>query len=276
MKKKLIYGVGMLVMGSFLGVASVPAEETKESGGSFDSFYFGFGGGESFVENNEMYARSENADPVLGAGLSVDGNDLKIEDRRAFSLMPSLVAGVGTTFWKKAYIGVEGLVDFSRSKSHNFAYHYMKPQSLNLKQDGLIKNSGSSILIGVRFGYLHSPVYMIYVRPSIVFSKTEIIDYDNAYYDYMGEHLITDSVQSFALFGDGYAKKTVYSAVALGLERIFDNCLSVRGELEYVFPKTLKARSKTYDTAGSLAVRYLEAKTSRINLRILVSYNIKY
>lgn len=156
------------------------AGETEKSVGDkvadnqFDSFYFGLGVGGNFVRNTDMFLRIKQSDLKDQADMETT-YDSRVEDKRALRPVFSIVSGIGTTFWGKAHIGVEGLMDFSKSKSHNLEKHKCEYSPYDV--DGVIKASGNSTILGVRLGCLLSQNCMIYARPSIVFTKTELLDY---------------------------------------------------------------------------------------------------
>ncbi|MCR4623206.1 MAG: hypothetical protein K5780_00885 [Alphaproteobacteria bacterium] len=255
--------VALAMLGG-LGFFSVQAEENSNR---FDGFYLGAGFGGNFIDDDDM---TEDCNYVYTRDVRGFGFDLsarKLKNKKNNRVMGSLVAGIGKTFNRGIYAGLEGGFDLSKSRKHDLQIEH-SPEGV--ETSGTIKNDGVSYSLSVRLG-LTSNNMLVYFKPSIQFNKVSIDGYTNDY-----------TVGSVKTGKSGHGSKNKAFALALGVERAFcNNDFSIRLEGEYVFPVTVKAESQAALNPafyrGANAYQYTaKAKVRKMNIRFLGVYNVKF
>jgi hypothetical protein len=229
---------------------SVSAEDDVVTEGSpsgatfFDGGYLGLGIGGGSLRNKLRPLEATEKDKSV----EMNKTPVKLNGKNFFGV---LALGGGKAFCGKWYLGGEVSLDFGKSKTKK------KEASLDFGTSGTkkkkdyifaIKNRGVTPELALRFGYVANDTWLIYVKPSLCFTKTTVKDGEGKKY--------------------GSISKPG-GAVALGVERSFREKFTARMEVGHEF----KGGKKLTATIDDISTK-LKVKSSRgFIIRALVTYN---
>ena len=150
MKKVVFVVFGVFVLAPVFAedaviINSEIVENNERKNTSFDNLYLGIGVGGSFLKNETTM-----------------GERVKLNTDR---FIGSAVFGVGKTFQDCYYVGCEGLVDFSKTKTQTTLIPHVS-----------FKTRGVTPSFGFRLGYQYLPWNaMVYGKVSAVFPKVTVV-----------------------------------------------------------------------------------------------------
>jgi hypothetical protein len=204
----------------------VNEEEVAPCGCAFDSVYLGLGIGGSFLKSKvevDKDSKSTNVNRFIG----------------------SVLLGAGKTF-KKFYIGAEGLLDFTKSKSSEDSH---KDKDSGKEVKGTLRNSGVSPQFGIRLGVVIKDNWLLFFKVAGVYDKVKLKVGDR----------------------EGSCSK-ITPALSLGIERSFCKKFSARLEGQYVFGASKTAKFNIGDKEKDVKIK----NDGGFIIRALCAYNIKY
>ncbi|MDR3187049.1 MAG: porin family protein [Holosporaceae bacterium] len=191
---------------------------------AFDSVYLGLGAGGSFLKSKAEHD--------------------KLSGSKSFSrFIGSVFLGAGKSF-KKFYIGAEGLLDFTKSKSAD-----IEKETGGVTVKGTLRNGGVSPQLGIRLGAIVKDSWLIFLKVAGVYNKTSLKIGDR----------------------EGSCSKLT-PALSLGVEKLFCKKFSARLEGEYVF----SANKTAQYTIDNKDVDVKIKNEGGFVIRALAAYNVKY
>ena len=196
---------------------------------AFGGIYLGLGMGGSFLKN-DSYGKIGTTE--------VKGNN------NVNRFIGTVVLGGGKVFSEKFYLGLEGMMDFTKSEKKTF-----KTGNADVFEQ---KNSGFLPSIGIRFGYVYN-TWLIYGKVSASYASVEAKERLTA------NNAKIASANKFA------------PALALGVEKAFCKKFTARLEGEYRF-ESKKNFTETY--AGQAITGSVKGNKG-FTVRALVAYNVK-
>jgi hypothetical protein len=239
----------------------VDAEESVNIDESlFSGIYLGGGIGYNYVRY-DSYRLSTNVGFCIMSPIHI-GVVHKYDQQKINRSVGCLLLGGGTTFCRNFYVGFEGLVDFSKSKTESVLIQGKEYLEVAHDSDGgYVMHKGGAKQIGGRLGYVIPDLgAMIYLRSGIAFlGRTEL----------WGDGRRTMTGPDFPL--EGRPKKTSF-AFALGIEKTLCYGFSARLEGERVHQRPFETTSFAAHS-GDTGWR-TKASTKEYNVRLLVTYTL--
>lgn len=191
----------------------------------FGGLYLGLGIGGSFLQNN--------------GSVTTNGAAYQKMDNNVNRFIGTIALGGGKVFNEKFYLGLEGMMDFTKSENKRIANNTFK-----------IKNTAVIPSIGLRLGYVYN-CWLIYGKVSASHASTEAT-------------VVANNVKL------GSAKKFA-PALALGVEKAFCKKFTARLEGEYRF----ESKKDFNETIGGTNYIGSVKGNKGFTVRALVAYNVK-
>lgn len=277
--------IGVLSVFAFTAIAE-EAEKKTNNEAQFDGFYIGAGVGGTFVKIRATH-RNTNLSGIDRVGIT--SNDVVMfEDQKTNRCMASVILGCGKTFAERLYLGFEGIVDFSKSRSHKleplrkYGSDYEYGSAIDVydeagSSDGkffncITKSGGVAWTFGPRIGYVDRDLAaMLYVRPSIAVAPISVDDY-----------FLRNDIWSkrWGYINSGQGRKKIAYGIALGIEkRWLCPGLAIRAEVEHRFTRNLNVPARQTDFSKDPRPpknwrRELRVRSGGYNVRVLCIYNV--
>lgn len=166
----------------------------------------------------------------LYLGLGIGGSFLKHDaDLKANRFIGTVALGGGKVFKEKYYLGLEGMMDFTKQKKKEFTEDGHKIQA---------KTSGCIPSIGIRLGYVYN-TWLVYGKISASHASFEVNDFTE---------------------NENFSVKKFAPALALGVEKAFCKKFTARLEGDWRFASKKEGTS----TNKGFTVRALVAYNVKI------------